>query len=117
MKSSEINRSLDNLFGRGEGATLTRQRVSHELKRLAHVIEQITRDEVLRSLKSTGDVAELYRVSRQSVNTRAARFRNRRGSFGWQVGRGVWVFTPDEVEELRPGKPGRPPSITKELVC
>lgn len=112
MKSSEIKRSLDNLFGQGEGAILTRQRVTHELERLAHEIEQITRDVVLMSLKSTGDVADLYNVSRQSINTRAARLRDQRGSFGWKVGRGVWVFTPDEVEELRPGKTGRPPSTT-----
>ena len=95
MKSSEINRSLDNLFG-GDGAkVLSRQRVNHELERLAHAIEQMTRDTVLMSLKSTGDVAELYNVSRQSINTRAARLRDQRGSFGWQVGRGgVGFYTP-----------------------
>jgi len=112
MKSSEIERSLDNLFGQGGGATLTRQRVAHELERLVHSIEQITRDSVLMSLKSTEQVAELYGVSRQSINARAARIRDRRGLFGWKAGRGTWVFTPDEVEELRPGKTGRPPSTT-----
>ena len=112
MKSSEINCSLDNLFGQGEGANLTRQRVAHELERLTHVVEQITRDSVLMSLQSTEDVATLYQVSRQSINTRATRLRDKRVSFGWKVGRGVWVFTPEEVEELKPGKTGRPPSTT-----
>ncbi len=106
--NSEIKRSLDNLFGGDSVKSLSRQRVAHELKRVGHVIEQITRDEVLMSLQSTADVAELYNVSRQSINTRASRIREQRGSFGWQVGRGVWVFTPGEVEALRPGNPGRP---------
>lgn len=112
MKSSEIERSLDNLFGRGGGATLTRQRVAHELERLATAVETATTHGVLMSLKSTEQVAEIYGVSRQSINARATRIREKRGSFGWKAGRGVWVFTPDEVEELRPGKTGRPPSTT-----
>ena len=35
MKSSEIERSLDNLFGRGGGATLTRQRVAPRAMQVA----------------------------------------------------------------------------------
>lgn len=108
MKSSEINRSLDNLFGTGESCTLTRQRVAHELNRLATATENVTRDSVLMSLKSTEEVAEMYQCSRQAINTRATRIREKRGSFGWKAGRGVWVFTPDEVSELEPGSPGRP---------
>ena len=112
MKFSEINRSLDNLFG-GEGMKmLSRQRVAQELDRLTHEVEAVTRDGVLMSLKSTQEVAEIYRVSRQSINARATRIRDKRGSFGWKAGRGVWVFTPDEVEGLRPGRTGRPPSTS-----
>lgn len=109
MNTTEIERSLDNLFG-GEGVkTLSRQRVANEFERLAHNVEIVTRDSVLMSLKSSGDAAEFYGVSRQSIATRAARIRDKRGSFGWSVGRGVWVFTPEEFEELRPGKrTGRP---------
>lgn len=105
---NEIERSLDNLFGAEGVKTLSRQRVANEFERLAHNVETVTRDGVLMSLKSSGDVAELYSVSRQSIATRASRLRAQRGSFGWEVGRGVWVFLPDEVEELRPGKTGRP---------
>lgn len=112
MKSNEIERSLDNLFGAEGAKTLSRQRVQNEFERLAHNVETATRDGVLMSLKSSGDVAELYNVSRQSISIRVARLRARRGSFGWKVGRGVWVFTPEEVEELRPGKTGRPPVHT-----
>lgn len=109
MTSNEIERSLDNLFGDDSVKTLSRQRVEHELRRLSQTVEFVTRDKALLSLQSTQDVANLYNVSRQSINTRAARLREKRGSFGWRVGRGVWVFTSDEARELKPReRSGRP---------
>ncbi len=112
MKSNEIERSLDNLFGTESIKTLSRQRVVHEFERLVASVETVASHSVLMSLRSTEQVAELHGVSRQSINARATRIRDKRGSFGWKAGRGVWVFLPEEVEELRPGKTGRPPSTT-----
>lgn len=111
---SEIDRSLDNLFGCEGAKLLTRQRVSYELEQLTHKTEVATRNNVLMGLRSSQQVADFYRVSRQSINTRADRLRKEYGSFGWEVGRGWWVFTPDEVEQLRPGPPGRPKKLDND---
>lgn len=103
MLPSEIERSLDNLFGKEGVKTLSHQRVASELERLVHRIET----DFLASLKTATAVAELYQCSRQAINTRAARLRKQRGVFGWKFGK-EWVFTPGEVGELEPGPEGRP---------
>lgn len=104
----EIVKALDALLQDKPGGTVTRHRLQAVLERTAQKVAGYSRDDTLINLKSSQQVADLYRVSRQSINTRAARFRARRGSFGWEVGRGWWVFTPEEVERLRPGPAGRP---------
>lgn len=108
MKSDEIERSLDNLFGREGVKTLSRQRVASELERLAHNVET----NFLASLKTVTTVSDLYQCSRQAINTRASRLRKQRGVFGWRFGK-EWVFTPAEVVELEPGPAGRPPQAPK----
>lgn len=91
----DVRSSLDTLFGNEDEKVLSRRQVASEMENL------------VKSLKSATEVSHLYGVSRQSVNTRAARLRKKYGTFGWQMG-SVWVFTPDEVAELEPGAPGRP---------
>jgi hypothetical protein len=59
----------------------------------------------MNELLTASEVAALLGVSDRRVRALATR-RN----VGWQVpNTRIWLFRPDEVELLRPGKPGRPP--------
>jgi len=57
---------------------------------------------------SAYEIAKKYSVSKQAILERADRLRRANGQFGQLIGGGVWIFTPDEVERLRPGPSGRP---------
>lgn len=57
----------------------------------------------------TNDMAEILGVSQRRVQALA----NHRG-VGFQISRGVHVFLPSDIDRLRPGPVGRPPSKSKE---
>jgi len=106
----EIETALDTLLQDKPGGTVTRQRLQAVLERLAQQVATDARNDTLLSLKTSADVAEIYQCSKQAINARAKRLKTRFGNFGWQVSSGMWIFIPEEVEQLRPGKPGRPPN-------
>ena len=106
----EIETALDALLQGKPGGTVTRQRLFSVLKRMAQRIASDARNDTLMSLKTSAEVAELYQCSKQAINARAKRLKTRFGDFGWQVSSGMWIFVPEEVEQLKPGPPGRPPN-------
>jgi hypothetical protein len=106
--SQEIQSALDALLQDKPGGTITRLRLQTVLERTAQRVAGYSRDDILLSLKTSADVAELYQCSKQAINKRANRLKTKFGDFGWQIGPGLWVFTPEEVERLRPGPSGRP---------
>lgn len=104
----EIETALDALLQDKPGGTVTRHRLKTVLERMAHRVASDARNDTLINLKTSAEVAELYQCSKQAINARAKRFKTRFGDFGWQVSSGMWIFIPEEVEQLRPGPPGRP---------
>lgn len=104
----EIQSALDALLQNKPGGTVTRQRLQTVLERTAQRVANYSRNDILLNLKTSADVAEFYQCSKQAINNRANRLKSRFGNFGWQIGPGMWVFTPEEVERLRPGPSGRP---------
>lgn len=46
-------------------------------------------------------------ASRLGVSVRRVRALAASRQVGWQASRGTWIFRPEDVELLRPGKPGR----------
>lgn len=108
-----IDNWVDTLMNGEEAGEITREVVYNTLLSLTCEVAEVAYHKTISDLndsqfKSSQEVADLYGVSRQSINARANRFKKRLGSFGWQVGQGAWVFTPEEVELLRPGPSGRP---------
>lgn len=75
----------------------------HVLSTLAQQIAAACGDMELLSLMTTAEVAAELGISERRVRALAAARR-----VGWKVGRGAWVFRPEDVERLRPGPPGRP---------
>ena len=68
----------------------------------------------LMTLSTSDDVAELYGVTARSIRERAKRL-HEQFALGWQVpGTGQWLFTPEEVERLRPDERFRPKSLDAE---
>lgn len=80
----------------------------HDIESLAHVAWTEAQNSVLTGLLSTKDVATLLNISERRVRAIAQR-RNARHGVGWKVpGTNTWLFRPEELDALRPGKPGRP---------
>jgi hypothetical protein len=104
--SDEIDRALNALFPYGDGST-SRNLVEYELRKIGEVAFHEGTASALLSLQTVEDAATTLGVSPRRVRTLAA-VAHDRWSIGRQIARGVWLFTPDEVEQLRPGKPGRP---------
>ena len=107
--SDEIDKALDALFPYGDGSA-SRIRVEYELRKIGKVAFHEGAASALLSLQTVEDAATTLGVSPRRVRTLAA-VAHDRWSIGRQIARGVWLFTPDEVEQLRPGKPGRPKKI------
>jgi hypothetical protein len=100
----EVAKGLDALFGDLAGAApLTRHRVEHVLRIVAHHAATTGGDQALLELMTTEQMAGELGVSERRVRAIA----KRRG-VGWQISRGVWLFRPADVERLRPGDPWRP---------
>ncbi len=88
------------------GAPITRQRLELALPKLAHQAFEHGRIYALSSLLTVDDVASILHASPQRVRT-IARAKHAQLGIGARIG-GQWFFTPEEVESLRPGPPGRP---------
>ena len=102
----EITNQLDSI-----GPRPTPHRVRHALEHVAQIAFRQGQQAALMTLSTSDDVATLYGVSTRSIRERAKRLHDRWG-LGWQVpGTGQWLFTPDEVECLRPDERFRPKSL------
>jgi len=102
-----VANATNDLLGGQEARTVSRVRASSVLADLAQRIATESRETALLSLLNTEDMAARLDVSARRVRA-LAKARN----IGWQVSRGTWVFTPDDVERLRPGPAGRRRQIT-----
>jgi hypothetical protein len=101
-----INDLVDTLLPNGAG-TLTSHRLQYALSTVAQVAFSQGESYALLSLLTVEDVAARLGVTPQRVRA-IAKARHHLG-IGWQVpGSRTWLFRPQEVELLRPGRPGRP---------
>lgn len=96
---------LEALFPYGEGRT-TRGHVEHALDTVAKHAFEAGRAYALSSLLTVDDLAAEFGVSPRRVRALAQVAHSRYGT-GWQTPRGEWLFTPEEIEILRPGPSGR----------
>ena len=79
-------------------------RVEHLLRQVAQVAYGEGQRQALLSLRTADQVAEQYGITPRRIRAIA----QRRG-IGWQVPHTrQWLFTPEEADRLRPGRPGRP---------
>ena len=102
----EITNQLDAIAPRP-----TPQRVQNAFEQIAQIAFRQGQQAALMTLSTSDDVAALYGVSARSIRERAKRLHKQLG-IGWQVpGTGQWLFTPDEVERLRPDERFRPKSL------
>lgn len=106
MIENIIGTALDTLFHGQEIATLSRERVAHMMREVAHRADAIGRDEALLSLKTTRDLADEWGVSLRRAQA-IVKNASERWGVGMHVGRD-WIVTPEEAERIRPGEPGRP---------
>lgn len=103
--NSEIEHQTQILFPYDEGRT-GRLHVERALHAVARRAFEEGRAYALTSLLTVDDLAAEFRVSPRRVRALAQVAHDRYGT-GWQTPRGEWLFTPEEVEILRPGPPGR----------
>lgn len=76
---------------------------------LAKSVAAIVEHNVLMSLMTSDDVAEMFGVTARRIRARAKWLNEQGRPVGWQVpGTNQWLFRPAEIEMLRPGPPGRP---------
>lgn len=92
----------------GEGKPLSSPLIKHMLEQTAHVAFGEGQNYAVTSLLTTEQMA-----ARLKISTRRIRVLAKTRNIGWQISRGVWLFTPDDVDKLRPRLPGRPTKITK----
>lgn len=113
IAQDQITRQMEALFPHGSG-TASSHRVEHALTAVAQVAFRTGQSAALMTLSTSDDVAELYGVTARSIRERAKRL-NERFGIGWQVpGTGQWLFTPEEVERLKPDERFRPKSLDEE---
>ena len=113
MVTRDIEQLLDALSP--NGAPITRQRLELAMPKLAHQAFEHGRIYALSSLLTVEDVAQRLHTSPQRIRT-IARAKHAQLGIGARIG-GQWFFTPEEVESLRPGPPGRPRRNTEEASC
>jgi len=102
MIETAIQRALDTLTPKG-AAVVSRVALEHQLRAVAHEAATVATDMARLDLVTTDMAAEELGITRQRV-WKLARSRG----LGWQIGRGAWVFTPAEIEQMRDRPPGRP---------
>ena len=97
-----ISDAIEELLPDGVGAFITPQRLQSVMEQLAHYVQHYTANNVLMSLLTVNDVADMLGVSVRRAKA-LARDRHDRFGVGWRVpGTGQWLFRPEEIESLRP---------------
>ena len=76
----------------------------HALDEIATVAFREGEHYALSSLLTIQEAAPMLHVSERRVRALA-----RARSAGWQISGGVWLFRPEDIERMRPGKVGCPP--------
>ena len=116
----KIDGYVNSLLPHGAG-TLTESRLRHVLNQVAQLAFREGQGYALLSLMTIDEALEeinrqLQAIGREPISKRRlqaiARNRHDRFAIGLQIGNtGVWLFRPEEIESLIPGKPGRPHEI------
>lgn len=107
--SQLVKAAADDLLGGQVARTITADRVEHAMSQLAQRVAQQANDGVLLSLLTTEDVAEKFEITPRRVRAIVKRLNERGQRVGWLVpGTRQWLFKPEELSLLEPGKPGRP---------
>lgn len=113
IAQDQITKQMEAMFPYGSGTTNS-HRVQHALNAVAQVAFRQGQIAALMTLSTSDDVAELYGVTARSIRERAKRL-HEQFALGWQVpGTGQWLFTPEEVERLKPDERFRPKSLDEE---
>ncbi len=100
---SEIAKAVEGLLGNLYANTVTRAKAEHVLGTMAHQVATAAAHGALLGLMNADDMAARLGISARRVRA-LAKGRN----IGWQVGQGVWVFRPEDVDLLQVRVPGRP---------
>lgn len=107
ITNDQIKKTIEALLPYGAGP-LTSQRLRTALETIAALAWREAESQVLLNLLTVEDIAELFGVSPRRVQA-LAKTRHARFGIGYQVpGTRTWLFRPEEIELLRPGKTGRP---------
>jgi len=109
--NDRIDRQIEAHLPNGVGNT-NEIRFRQALDQVAQVAFEQGRQYALSNLLTVDDLAIMFNVTPRRIRARAQLLNDRYGT-GWKVpgSRGTWLFTPEEIEIMRPGDPGRP---TKE---
>lgn len=114
MIAGEIRKMIDTLMPNGGGTTLTEHRLRFALEQIGKKSFEVGRSYALLSLMTSGQMAETLGVSLRRMQA-IAKDRHARFGTGFQVrGKDPWLFTPEETETLRPGKPGKRAKAKKD---
>ncbi len=107
MVNGQIEQQLTSLFPHSAGQA-NHTRVERALREVAQQSFEAGRQYALMSLLTIDDLAALFQVSMRRVRA-IAKARHERFGIGYQVPgtRGQWLFTPEEVEQLRPDEKHR----------
>lgn len=102
-----VDSQLESIFPDGEG-TASSQHVRIIVQHVAKIAFEAGRLYALDSLMTTEDMAHVLGVSQRRVNA-IAQLEHQRWGTGRQVmGNNPWLFTPEEIESMRPGPVGHP---------
>jgi hypothetical protein len=117
----QIETQMDEMFPYGEGR-VSAARARHALEKIAreswsasrayHLLNLLTIEQALEKING-----QLAQDDRRPISLRRLRAiavdRHSRFAVGRQISRGVWLFSPDEIENLVPGVRGQ--RVTKHV--
>jgi|GEM_PF-1618277 hypothetical protein len=104
---SEVQKLIDTVMPNGGGATLTEHRLRYVLEKISKISFETGHSYALLSLMTSDQVALEIGVSLRRMQA-IAKNRHERFGVGFQVpGKNPWLFTPEEIDLLRPGKSGK----------
>ena len=114
MIEGEIQKMIDAFMPNGGGATMTEVRLRTALEHMAKKSFALGQSYALLNLKTCDDLASEFGVSLRRMQA-IAKERHERFGVGFQArGNNPWLFSADEIESLRPGKPGKRKKFVKE---
>lgn len=104
----KIDQLTESLLPNGAGS-ITEHRLRYALDQVAQTAFSQGESYALGSLLTTEQVAEIFGVSKRRVQA-IARQKHDQFGIGFKIpgGKETWLFRPEEIESLRPGKTGRP---------